>query len=293
MKTLLWIALALLTALLAWLAYTGNGRDALPAVGTAEPGYYRQEPAGTAHGTVVLLASLGRPVSDFNALAQSLVAAGWRTLAVESRGMGTWAGAGFFGPATLAGYADDVASALTHSRLPAHARVVVVGHAYGNRVARAFAVQHPARTAGVVLLAAGDKPHLPPEIEQGLKRAALSPLPWALREDAVRRTFFAPGHAVSADWQRGWSAWAALAQSRAVRATPTALIRDAGHAPVLVVQPAADVVAPVSQGTQLVAELGPRARLVVIPEAGHALLPEQPGAVAQAVLGFLRTLPQP
>lgn len=293
MKTLLWITLALLATLVAWLAYTGNGRDALPAVGKAEPGYYRLEPDGAAQGTVVLLASLGRPVSDFNALAQSLVAAGWRTLAVESRGMGTWAGAGFFGPATLTGYAEDVATALAHSRLPAHSRVVVVGHAYGNRVARTFAVQYPARTAGVVLLAAGDKPHLPPDIEQGLKRAALSPLPWALREEAVQRTLFAPGHAVSADWQRGWSAWAALAQSRAVRATPSTAIRDAGQAPVLVVQPAADVVAPVSQGTGLVAELGPRARLVVIPEAGHALLPEQPAAVAQAVLEFLQALPPP
>lgn len=291
MKTVLWITLALLAALLAWLTYTGNGRDALPAVGTAEPGYHRLEPAGAARGTVVLLASLGRPASDFNALAKALATAGWRTLAVESRGMGTWAGAGFFGPATLTGYADDVAAALTHAGLPPDARVVLVGHAYGNRVARTFAVQHPARTAGVVLLAAGDKPHLPPEVEKDLKRAALSPLPWALREEAVQRTFFAPGHAVSADWQRGWSAWAALAQSRAVRATPTAHIRNAGSAPVLVVQPANDVVAPVSQGTELAAELGPRARLVVIPQAGHALLPEQPDAVAQAVLAFVRSLP--
>lgn len=293
MKILLWITLALLASLLAWLAYTGNGRDAAAAVGKAEAGYYRLEPTDAAQGTVVLLASLGRPASDFNALAQSLVAAGWRTLAVESRGVGNWAGAGFFGPATLKGYAEDVMAVLTHARLPAHTRVVVVGHAWGNRVARTFATHYPAHTAGVVLLAAGDKPHLPPEVEQGLRRSVLSPLPWAWREDAVRQAFFAPGHAVSADWQRGWSAWAALAQSRAARATPADHIRSAGNAPVLVVQPAADVVAPVSQGTQLVAELGSRARLVVIPEAGHALLPEQPAAVAQAVLGFLRTLPQP
>jgi len=33
--------------------------------------------------------------------------------------------------------------------------------------------------------------------------------------------------------------------------------------------------------------LGARARMVTIPDAGHALLPEQPAAVAEAVLAWL------
>ncbi len=35
-------------------------------------------------------------------------------------------------------------------------------------------------------------------------------------------------------------------------------------------------------------ELGDRASLVTVPDAGHALLPEQPDAVAGAVLEWLR-----
>jgi pimeloyl-ACP methyl ester carboxylesterase len=55
----------------------------------------------------------------------------------------------------------------------------------------------------------------------------------------------------------------------------------------LVVQPADDVVAVPENATRLVAMLGDRAHLVTIPGAGHALLPEQPGAVADAVVAWL------
>jgi pimeloyl-ACP methyl ester carboxylesterase len=38
------------------------------------------------------------------------------------------------------------------------------------------------------------------------------------------------------------------------------------------------------------AALGPLARRVVVERAGHALLPEQPEAVAAALIGFARSL---
>jgi pimeloyl-ACP methyl ester carboxylesterase len=35
--------------------------------------------------------------------------------------------------------------------------------------------------------------------------------------------------------------------------------------------------------------MGPKAALVVVPGAGHALLPEQPKATAQALIGFAQS----
>lgn len=288
--------LLLIAVLLVWLAWRMPGFDAIPAVGQTKVAagavpitYHQLIPLAKTRGTVVLLASLGRPASDFNALVTTLAANGWRTLTVESRGVGSWRGGGFFGPANLSGFAADVIRVLddAHEAAP----VVVLGHAFGNRVARMVAERHPTRIAAVVLLAAGDQPQLPPHIERLLKLSTLSPLPFALRKAAVSRCFFAPGTAVSADWQRGWSAWAALAQSRAVRATPANQFHNSGNAPVLVVQPANDLVAPPKKtGLALVNDLGARGTLVIIPNAGHALLPEQPKAVAEAVLNFLNGL---
>ena len=62
---------------------------------------------------------------------------------------------------------------------------------------------------------------------------------------------------------------------------------EAGTAPVLVVQPADDVIAIAANALDIVERLGDRARLVTIPDAGHALLPEQPTATLTAILGWL------
>jgi pimeloyl-ACP methyl ester carboxylesterase len=45
--------------------------------------------------------------------------------------------------------------------------------------------------------------------------------------------------------------------------------------------------APPENGRMLARRLGSRERLVEIPDAGHALLPEQPRHVAAAIIGFL------
>jgi len=44
-------------------------------------------------------------------------------------------------------------------------------------------------------------------------------------------------------------------------------------------------------GEALKQEFGDRVTLVEIDNAGHAMLPEQPDAVARAVLGYLRRFP--
>jgi len=64
-----------------------------------------------------------------------------------------------------------------------------------------------------------------------------------------------------------------------------------GTALLLVVQAAGDRIAPEQDASdELEKDLGDRDQVVVIENAGHALLPEQPEKIAEAVLGFLTGL---
>jgi len=53
------------------------------------------------------------------------------------------------------------------------------------------------------------------------------------------------------------------------------------------VQPADDVVALPGNANDIVDRLGVRATLVVVADAGHALLPEQPAVVADTLLAWM------
>ena len=60
--------------------------------------------------------------------------------------------------------------------------------------------------------------------------------------------------------------------------------------PILDVQGRDDAIAPNTGSALLREELGDRVTTVVISNAGHALLPEQPVAVADAMLAFIGAL---
>ena len=61
-----------------------------------------------------------------------------------------------------------------------------------------------------------------------------------------------------------------------------------GQVPILIVQPLEDALGPPKVGRDLSARLGSRARYVELADCGHAILPEQPDAVADHVIRFLR-----
>ncbi len=61
-----------------------------------------------------------------------------------------------------------------------------------------------------------------------------------------------------------------------------------GTAPLLVVQGLDDRRAPPGNGWALRDQVGDRVRVVDTPQAGHFLVLEQPHAVAEAVIAFLR-----
>src|SRR5215203_669901 len=96
---------------------------------------------------IVLLPSLGRGAADFDPIAGGLAAAGFRALRPQPRGIeqstGPWRGV------KLEDLAADIAAVIEHDNAgPAF----VVGHAFGNRVARMLATARPELVRAVSLV---------------------------------------------------------------------------------------------------------------------------------------------
>lgn len=241
--------------------------------------------SGPAAGTpVVLLPSLGRGARDFDDLARRLADVGYRVLRPEPRGIGR----SVFRPGadTLAELALDASAAIS---VVEGQQVVIVGHAFGNRVARMIATRTPTKVRGLVLLAAGGKVRMEPDIEEALVKSFDLSLPEQKRLDYVARAFFAPGND-PAVWRDGWYAKVAEAQIEATERTPVDEWWKASDVPVLVVQPQQDVLAPPENAERLKKDGGDRVTVVYVDQAGHALLPEQPELVAKHIISYLRRL---
>jgi pimeloyl-ACP methyl ester carboxylesterase len=295
MKRLLLLVVAILAALTAY-ALSLSPDDARSAIGASKLARragavieYHDRGRGE---TVALLASLARPASDFNELVTALNEAGFRTLAIEARGIGWSTGAGLFGKRTLHDLAADVAAVLEQAGLAAAERAHVVGHAFGNRVARTFAMDYPRRVQTLTLAAAGGRVPIPFRIRGALLVATAGFLPDGWREREVRRAFFAEGNAIPDHWNAGWDFRAGLSQIRANAATRSEEFWRGGDAPMLVLQGEEDPVAPpAAAGLALAAEFPERVTLVRIPGASHALLPERPEQINEALVAFLRDHP--
>ncbi len=236
---------------------------------------------------IVLLPSTGRDGGeDFDDVAARLEAAGFRVLRPQPRGV-----AGSTGPmqgVSLHKLADDVA--LVIERLGG-GRAVIVGHAFGHFVARMAAVDHPAAVRGVVLAAAAASTYAP-DVAAAPARAGNLALPEAERLAALQLAFFAPGHDAR-PWLHGWwpAAQKVQAESREKNGVKQSDWWSAGAAPLLELIPAADPFKPRDKWDEMRVAYGGRVATVVIPEASHALFPEQPAAVAEAIAAWVRTLP--
>jgi pimeloyl-ACP methyl ester carboxylesterase len=75
------------------------------------------------------------------------------------------------------------------------------------------------------------------------------------------------------------------------RATKQSEWWSGGTAPLLDLQGAVDPFKPRAMRNEIKDEFGERATIIVIPNASHALIPEQPTAVISAIVEWIRGLP--
>jgi pimeloyl-ACP methyl ester carboxylesterase len=240
---------------------------------------------GTAMGLgepLVLLPGLGRAPSDLAPLASMLIEAGYAVLLPEPRGIG--ASRGPMQGITLHDLAADVAALLQRW---IDGPATIIGHAFGNRIARTLAADRPELVSAVVLLSSSGKVQPTPEIAEAIRLAQGVDTPRDVRRTTVQQAWFAPGGDVT-PWLDGWSQPVMTAYLAAAAATPVEDFWTAGAAEVLIVQGLADVAAPVGNGRLLKQELGARGTLVELPGIGHAMPVENPRACADAILTFLR-----
>lgn len=242
---------------------------------------------------LVLLPSVGRSAEDFDELAALIAEDGFRVLAIQPRGMGASNGPLDNRP-SLADFTDDVAAVV---RAENEGRPLVIGgHAFGSFVARLFAARHPSLTRGTIIIAGspgktlkGASTMTVPAMAALAQCSNLS-LPDEQRLAYLYEAFFFRDNDARV-WLGGWYPETKLVQRAAFDATPTDDYFAAGTAPILDVQAADDTLAIPEHADVLRTLLGSRVTTSVIPRAGHALVPEQPRAVADAVAGWMRALP--
>jgi pimeloyl-ACP methyl ester carboxylesterase len=242
---------------------------------------------GGAGETVVLLPAGSHHISYLAPLAQHLVTARFRTVAVNFRGVG--ASTGPLDGLTLHHLAADIAGVVEAlAAAPAH----VVGHAFGNRVARCLATDRPDLVRRVVLLAAGGLVPTDPEARRAayrLRHDTLTEAEWlALQQAAYLSPASDPRLMAQVEKSPLWDE-GDLTETVS-QATPVAEWWTGGTAPILVVQGLDDRRAPPGNGWALRDQVGDRVSVVDIPRAGQFLVLEQPQAVAEAVTPFLREL---
>ena len=174
------------------------------------------------------------------------------------------------------------------------AQAALVGHSLGALAALACAARHPARVAKVALLG----PAVPMEVSEALLDAAKA-------NDHVAYELI-NGWSTSAGKQLGGNTvpgmWLMGSAIRLMERTPPGVLHTdlvacnawtggleaaaAVRCPSLVVIGARDIMAPPRAAKALAGTLA-GARVVTLPDTGHAMMAEQPDAVLDALRGFL------
>lgn len=232
-------------------------------------------------GTTVLMhPSLGRPAQDFEDLGNSVVEAGYHVVLINPRGIG--ASTGPMEDVKLQDLGNDVWTVANSLGVK---NVFMLGQNFGNRVSRTVSSLQPDRVIGLLLLACGGE--ISPDKQTwdvfwSMYDPSLSP---EEHREAVATSMFAEGNDPSA-FIDGWHQETAKLQAAAAERTDFKPFFNGGTAPAVVIQGLQDKIAPVQNAFDFVTNR-PNARLVAFPNMGHAMLPEQPEQIADAVINFL------
>jgi pimeloyl-ACP methyl ester carboxylesterase len=231
---------------------------------------------------VVLLANAGCSTGYFDHLASVLVTGGFQTISINMRGVG--GSRGSLDGATLRDLAGDVAGVIKAIGCgPVH----LVGHAFGNRIARCLAVDQPPLVRSVTLLAAGGLivPSTPPGTS--FRNATQAKMNGSDCVTTLGARWLSPASDPKVLEQVECWPRVHIAHLATSRNVPLEYWWSAGTAPLLVIQGLDDIVAPPANGHALRDQLGERVQVVDIPRAGHFVIVEQPAPVAAAVNDFI------
>ena len=178
-----------------------------------------------------------------------------------------------------------MAAIVADAELNAH---VIVGHAFGNRVSRAYATKHSETVLGTVLVAAGGKVAIEAKTREALLRSFLGVDAGCLAQALHTTRLFCQQKELPEYWVRGWNIPTSRMQIRATGNTPSETWWHGGSAPLLVIQAMQDTIAPPEHTADLLEqEFGARVRVVRIENSGHAILPEHPKRVEMALASFV------
>jgi pimeloyl-ACP methyl ester carboxylesterase len=239
--------------------------------------------------SVVFIPSALRGASDFAALSEAVIRAGFRSVSMNPRGAGRSSAPP--DDLTLHDMGGDIASVI---RAECETPVHLVGHGLGNTFVRCTAADHADLVATVTLLACGPNRRFSPRERPTASdhfRSMFDPhIPEEHRLSAIAASFFAAGNDPRS-WLGGWWPRSSPLVNALFRTDPDPWW-TAGNVPILLIQGEEDKAAPPAAGEGLARELGAdRARLVNLAHCGHAMLPERPAALAQLLVDFLREPP--
>jgi 3-oxoadipate enol-lactonase len=249
-----------------------------------------QEP-GSPHGhsrTIVMAHALGCDLHLWDSLAESL-ARQHRVVCYDLRGHGLSEAPA--GPYSTAELADDAARLI---RELGHGAVTFVGLSLGGMVAQELALRHPHLVNGLVL--ANTTSGYPAEAQAGWAQriAAIETNGLASVVDGAMQRWFHEGfHAQQASTVAHWrrrvlatNPQAYVACCHAVAGVNTTERLAQIHVPTLVVAGELDLGTPVSMARTLVEHIS-GAQLVVLPQASHLSVLEQPDAFRLALEHWL------
>ncbi len=189
------------------------------------------------------------------------------------------------GSDTIAAYADVVAEFLVATQLD---QVVLAGHSMGGAVAQLLAVRQRPEVSGLVLISTGSRLRVADAILNQI-------LPDFAAAVATINRFAWSASTPPAQVMQGRTAMAATeppvlyGDFAACNAFDLSAELHAITCPTLVLAAEEDQLTPVKYGRFLADHIA-NCRLVVIPQAGHMVMIEQPTAVAAAIAEFLGEL---
>jgi pimeloyl-ACP methyl ester carboxylesterase len=240
---------------------------------------------------VVFVHGLAASIYSWRYQLEPVLTAGYRVITFDNRGFG-------LSERPDHGY-DNAAYAALLAALLDSLRIndaVVVGHSMGAAVAGEFALAHPARVRGLVLMGpAGAGPPL----ARALRWPFVAQLgtTFLSREGTaatLRSCFADPGRVTEADIDQYYAPLlqprTGIALKQILRNFSFEALRDRLRQldiPTLVLWGAKDFWIPFSAASQIAQEL-PRSAFVVLPDAGHNLQEEQHDEVNRSLIAFLR-----